>query len=292
MKTLSVILLLSSLQLTAQTLPFEMAKPGVDIAVFVSDMTKAKHFYGDILGLPPAEPIPLNLPPGSEMVWYQAGATRIKVRGFATAPPKTETATMAANGIRLITLFVKDPNALVNRLTAAGLQAPQFNSPEKVAYRYGFVSDPDGNQIEILTFKTEPRPDTFERFQIGLTVADAEKTRAFYTQVLGLKERPAQPLASVPGSLEYFVEAGATTIKFWSPPGDRPTLTGPTGDRLGLRYFTFMIKDVDSAFEALKARGAKILVTPRNLPDVARIMMIADPDGNTIEFASLLGPKK
>ena len=224
-------------------------------------MTKAKHFYSDILGLPPAEPIPLNLPPGSEMVWYQAGATRIKVRGFAAAPQKTETATMAANGIRLITLFVKDPNALVNRLTAAGLQAPQFISPEKVTYRYGFVSDPDGNQIEILTFNFEPRPETFDRFQIGLTVADAEKTRTFYTQVLGLKERPSQPLALVPGTLEHFVEAGATTIKFWSPPGDRRT-TGPTGDRLGLRYVTFMIKDVDSAFEALKARGAKILVTP------------------------------
>jgi catechol 2,3-dioxygenase-like lactoylglutathione lyase family enzyme len=287
-----VFIALATAPLSAQTMPFEMAKPGLDIGIVVSDMAKARHFYGDILGLPPNEAVPVPLPAGSEMAWYKAGATPIKLRVIGTTPPRVDTRRMAANGIRLITIFVKDPDALVNRLAAAGLQQPEFISPEKAPYRYGFVSDPDGNEIEILTFKAEQRPETFERFQIGLTVSDAEKTRAFYTKTLGLRERPSQPLASVPGATEYFVEAGSTTIKFWSPPGNRPTLSGAIGERLGLRYFTFRVKDVDATYEALKARGLKIAAPPRNLGEAARVMLISDPDGNTIEFATVPAPKQ
>jgi glyoxylase I family protein len=288
----SVAILLLAMGLNAQTMPFEMAKSGLDAGVLVSDFEKSKHFYGDILGLPPAVPPEFPLPAGSAMAWYQAGAASIKLRVSATTPKKNELGMMSVNGIRLMTLFVKDADALVKRITDSGLPAPTFISPEKAPYRYGFVEDPDGNQIEILTFKNEASPATFERFQIGLTVSDAEKTREFYGKTLGLKERPAQPLASSPGAMEYFMEAGSTTIKFWAPKGDRPMRTGPVGDALGIRYFTFWVKDVDAPYEALKARGVKIATPPRNLGDKVRIMMINDPDGNTIEFATLLNPHK
>lgn len=267
-------------------LPFEMAKPGLDVGVVVSDMARSKRFYGDALGLKPVAFPSIPLAGGGEMVRYASGSTDIKLRTFDVTPKKVETGTMAANGIRLMTMFVQDPDALVKRIVNSGLPAPAFISPPNVAYKYGFVSDPDGNQIELLTFGAQARPETFTRFQIGLTVTDAEKAREFYGKVLGLKEGKAQPLAGSPGALEYFFAAGDTTIKFWSPKSERPTRTGGIGDALGIRYFTFLVKDVDAAYEALKARGVKVTTPPRDLGTVARIMLVSDTDGNTIEFAT------
>ncbi len=272
--------------LAAQTMPFEMTKPGLDVGIVVTSLEKAKHFYGDILGLKPAPSATLPLAGGGELVRYTSGGTEIKLRTFDKTPPQMETGIMGASGIRLITLFVKDTDSMVKRIVAAGLPAPDFVAPEKASYKYGFVSDPDGNQIEILSFKTEGAADLYDRFQIGLTVTDAEKTREFYTTILGLKERAPQPLPIAPGALEYFTTAGSTTIKFWSPKGDRPLRTGAIGAALGIRYFTFLVKDVDATYEALKARGVKVTSAPRDLTPTVRIMLIADPDGNTIEFAT------
>jgi predicted enzyme related to lactoylglutathione lyase len=36
-----------------------------------------------------------------------------------------------------------------------------------------------------------------------------------------------------------------------------------------------------------KARGAQIVLQPTDFGKIARIMVIADPDGNWIEFAAL-----
>lgn len=271
----------------SQAMPFEMAKPGLDIAVIVSDLAKSQAFYGGVLGLKPVPSATLPLAGGGVMVRYAAGgATEIKLRTFDKVPPAVELGTMSVNGMRLLTLFVKDADALAKRIVAAGLPAPSFTAPEKAPYKYAFVADPDGNQIEILTFKTEGPAEQYERFQIGITVSDAEKTRDFYAKILGLKERPPQPLSISPGALEYFTSVGGTTIKFWSPKGDRPTRTGAIGAALGIRYMTFLVKDVDATHEALKARGVKITAPPRDLTPTVRIMMVADPDGNTIEFAT------
>ena len=50
--------------------------------------------------------------------------------------------------------------------------------------------------------------------------------------------------------------------------------------------FTFIVKDVDAVASELKRRGAKIEMEPVDFGNVARIMMVADPDGNRVEFAA------
>jgi hypothetical protein len=47
-----------------------------------------------------------------------------------------------------------------------------------------------------------------------------------------------------------------------------------------------LVKDVDATREILKSRGAKIVVEPVDFGKIARIMMVADPDGNWVEFAA------
>lgn len=271
----------------ASTMPFEMTKPGLDVGVVVSDLEKAKKFYGDALGLKPLPALNVALPGGGTMVRYQAGATVVKLRTYPTTPPRVEKGTMSANGIRLLTMFVKDPDVLAKRIADHGFTAPQFGPQAAAGYRVGFTEDPDGNRIELLSFGPEAQADVFDRFQIGLTVTDAEKAREFYGKVLGLKERAPVRMAArfAPDTMEYFFIAGASTVKFWAPKNERPTRTGQIGDALGIRYFTFIVKDVDAVYKALKSRGVKITTPPMDLGTVARIMLISDPDGNTIEFA-------
>lgn len=270
------------------TMPFEMAKPGLDVGVVVSDMEKAKKFYGAALGLKPLAALPIELPGGGTMVRFQSGATVIKLRTFPTTPPAVEKGTMSANGIRLLTIYVRDTDALAKQFSAAGFAVPQFTAPPNVAYRLAFVNDPDGNRIELLTYGPEAKSETYDRFQIGLTVSNAEKAREFYGKVLGLKERQSVMLPSnfAVDTMEYFFEAGVSTIKFWAPKTERPTRTGSIGAALGIRYFTFLVKDVDATYEALKGRGVKVAVAPVDLGTIARIMLVSDPDGNTIEFAA------
>ena len=272
----------------APAMPFEMSKPGLDVGVVVSDMDKAKKFYGDALGLKLLQPLGVSLPGGGEMVRYQCGATVVKLRTFEKTPPKVEHGVMLANGIRLMTIMVKDPDAITKRLADQGYQVPKFSPPSPAGYRVAFTEDPDGNRIELLAWQPDAPADIYDRFQIGLTVANAEKTREFYGKVLGLKERPPQPLpASIaPDTNEYFFIAGETTVKFWSPKTDRPTRSGAIGDAQGVRYFTFVVKDVDATYTALKSRGANVVMPPTDLGTVARIMFISDPDGNAIEFAA------
>lgn len=291
--TLLLCALVSVAHAQPNAMPFEQAKPGLDVGVVVSDMDAAKKFYGEALGLKPLPPLPIALPGGGAMVRYQAGGTVIKLRTFAKAPPKVEKDVMAANGMRLLTLFVKDADALGKRLAEMGYTAPKFGAQAPAGYRVAFTQDPDGNVIELLAYGAEAKPETFERFQIGLTVKDAEQAREFYGKVLGLKERPAVKLPAqyAPDTMEYFFEAGVTTIKFWAPKHERPTRTGSIGDALGIRYFTFIVKDVDATYKALQARGVKVTVPPRDLGTLARIMLIADPEGNTIEFAAYLTQK-
>jgi len=267
--------------------PFEMVKPGLDVGVVVSDMEKAKKFYGGALGLKPLPALPIELPGGGVMVRYQSGATVIKLRTFPTTPPAVEKGTMAANGIRLLTIYIRNSETLAKQFTDAGYPSPQFNAGNS-AYRIAFINDPDGNRIELIAFGPATSDDVLDRFQIGLTVSNAEKSREFYGKVLGLKERDAVALPSsiAADTMEYFFEAGVSTIKFWSPKTERPTRTGAIGALLGIRYVTFIVKDVDGTHELLKAKGVKITVPPVDLGSIARIMLVSDPDGNTIEFAS------
>ena len=107
----------------------------------------------------------------------------------------------------------------------------------------------------------------------------------FYGTVLGLTEDSPLPLPG--GGTEYRFMSNKTQIKFWSGAADLPVRTGSIGDALGFRYFTFMVSDVDEVAAQLKTRGAKIVVPPTDFGRIARIMMIADPDGNWIEFAAV-----
>jgi lactoylglutathione lyase len=262
--------------------PLDTLKPTLDVGIIVSDIDKAMDFYGVVLGLKLAGRLPM--PDGNTMYRFQAGTAILKVR---TAPKATKQATGVrdAVGFRLLTLYVEDFAGVVKRWTDAGNAAPAVMGD---ASKFTFITDPDGNAVELVSATT-----ALDRIAIGLTVSDVEQSRAFYRTILALPEEKPEKLALLNGESKYTFLAGKTQIKFWKGTSDNlPKHTGNISDALGFRYFTFMVKDVDTAAALLKSRGAKVVVEPVDFGKIARIMMIEDPDGNWIELASLPAKKQ
>ena len=145
---------------------------------------------------------------------------------------------------------------------------------------------------------------------LGIVVSDIEKSVAFYTKALGMKEVQG---FSVPA--EFCKDIGLTDGK----PLDVRVLVLGEGDgasklklmqvkdvqakkqrnkfihtTLGFSYLTIGVTDTSAAIERLKKAKIKtVKKTPRALPAPLPshifITVVRDPDGNLIE---LVGPKK
>ena len=278
------LIVLSTPLMSTDTTPMELVKPTLDVGIIVSDLDKAKAFYGDALGFKPAAPI--ALPDGSVITRYTNGTSSIKLRAFPNAG-KYPAAVRKAIGFRLINFVVDDFDGVLARVAAQGTAPPKPMEVGHDGMKYTFATDPDGNQIELVSLPPGKTAAEYDRIQVGLTVADPEKSRAFYGKILGFhEEKPLSPKA-LNGDLEYIFTAGKSNIKFWKGDGvDLPKHTGNITDAIGFRYFTFIVKDVDAVYAAAKASGAAVAMPPTDLGKIARIMMLSDPDGNWIEFAA------
>ena len=108
--------------------------------------------------------------------------------------------------------------------------------------------------------------------QIGLTVSDLEKAVAFYRDALGMKH-----LFNAPPSMAFFA-AGNVRLMLSRP-------EKPDSERLGCALY-FKVADIQTAREALAARGVIFEVEPHRLvkmPDHELWMaFFRDPDRNLL----------
>lgn len=118
------------------------------------------------------------------------------------------------------------------------------------------------------------------RFEVGIVSADRTIVD-FLTEVFGLDERP--PMENPAGTLHRLESPGAV-IKVMVP-NERPTSAegGPFLAVKGIRYLTMWVSDFDGVIARCTARGGSVLYGPFEYEPGARIAVIADPDGNTIE---------
>jgi catechol 2,3-dioxygenase-like lactoylglutathione lyase family enzyme len=116
------------------------------IRVPVQDIEQARHFYGELLGLPENPNSPAD-----DWVEYEAGNVTLAVMTphthdyeFAALPPST------------IALRVSDVAAAKAKLEAAGLEVAEMWDSGKC--RGAGVNDPSGNRI-LLHRRYAPYPD-------------------------------------------------------------------------------------------------------------------------------------
>lgn len=245
---------------------------------FSSERTdKMREFYGDVLALPV---LPSTALGGGAMIRYPIGLSEVKLFPTMPSPPNTA-AVNAAIGVRVLTFFYADQRALVQRFTTAGLPAPQFKSPSSHAgaTAAALAQDPDGEWVE-LVIKPNASAEDLARFEIGITAADLEKSRAFYRDLMGLRETgPVRD--ELLGTNKYTYTHGTNTINVWSFGADLPK----DAQTSGMQYIVWNASGVN---DIVQARGATV-DRPLSAPGQLRTIWLFDPDGISNYFAEFAG---
>lgn len=154
--------------------------------------------------------------------------------------------------------------------------------------------------------------DNFARttIDLGMIVSDVDKSVAFYTQAVGLKEAPgfqatgqftgdAGLTANQPANVRVLVlgdDPTATRLKLMAMPATEPK-RGDTKfihSEFGFRYITIRVKDMTAAVARLEKAGVKPLgkcplALPKTTSSESYLTVFRDPDGN---FVELVGPKQ
>ncbi len=120
---------------------------------------------------------------------------------------------------------------------------------------------------------------------IELLTAAPERTVAFYTEVLGFRERERKRIPGTPfGSLDLiYLELGGTTIEVMYYPEVKAIAPRGTDQRLGWQCLAIEVAEMESALILLRQKGVEVTWGPLKRPDYARAE-IRDPDGNPIEL--------
>jgi catechol 2,3-dioxygenase-like lactoylglutathione lyase family enzyme len=146
------------------------------------------------------------------------------------------------------------------------------------------VNDPDGQAVELVIVPNATAED-LAQIEVGLTVADLDRSRAFYRAFVGLEE-----LAPVQDerfrTIKYPFRHGATTISLRHFEGDLPADTGSGG-------IQYVVSDVDFVDALAKERGVTIDQPLRGLGGFdLRTIWLDDPDGITNYFAETGASRK
>jgi lactoylglutathione lyase len=114
-----------------------------------------------------------------------------------------------------------------------------------------------------------------------LSVADLDRSVAFYGQILGGAETYRFPAEGPPAFVVLRIgssDLGLGAIGTDLPLHGRP-LRPATGHRIEL---CVDVEDVDEAIEALRSAGAPVVVEPVDQPWGERVAYVEDPDGNLV----------
>jgi len=236
-----------------------------------------REFYGEVLAL---TPLPDSAIGGGRMIRYPVGSSEVKL--FPSMPSAANASPASgAIGVRLLTFFYLDRAALEQRFAEHGYGAPRFvaDPSRSGATAAALVQDPDGQWVELVV-KPRASAEDLARFEIGITVADIEASRAFYAGVLGLAERPSVR-DELLETTRYPFTHGATTINLFPVDSSLPkdTVTG------GIQYIVWNVAAID---RVVQERGARI-DRPLSAPGQMRTLWLLDPDGVSNYFAEFAG---
>ena len=242
---------------------------------FSVDAAKMTGFYGDVLGLKALPP--LRMPGGGSMILFQIGSGQVKLQATPAASEYASGPIREVSGLRVFTFFFPDEQALTARFSQHGYPPPQFQATP--SGRRAMVQDPEKQWVELVVMPGASQ-SVYDSMEVGLTVTDLEKSRAFYRDFVGLDELPAVK-DTLLGVTKYPFRHGTTTVNVWSF-GPTPRANTRTA---GIQY---VISDVEAVDAKAKAQAVKIDTPLGNFSAGLRTIWLSDPDGITNYFAQIM----
>lgn len=242
---------------------------------FAVEPAKMVSFYGEVLGLKPLPSIKLA---GGEMIQFGVGTTQVKLQFTAGAGEYKTGPVKEITGLRVFTFFYPDEAAVTARFVQHGYPAPSF-SPGRGGKRMAMVLDPANQWVELVVVPGASQ-ETYDSIELGMTVSDLEKSRAFYREFVGLDELP--PVDDpVLGVKRYPYRHGTTTVTLWSFGKGLPANTRSAG-------IQYVVSDVEAVDVKAKAQNVKIDTPLGNFSAGLRTIWLSDPDGITNYFAQII----
>lgn len=292
MKIKRTILLLACLAFyaAAQNQTGQPARPMIvgiaHIAFQVSDIAKARDFYGGLLGY--EEPFQLINPNGSLALTYFKVNDRQYIEIFPGLPADQD------ERLKHIAFETTDIEALRVYLKSKGVKVPEKHGQGRDGNFNFTVTDPDNHIVEFVQYRpgslhTKARGKYMSAqrisdriLHVGVTVADAAASDKFYKDILGFAEtwrggRDDNTInwinMKVPDGTDY-VEYMLTTGK-------------PTRQQLGSsHHVALLVPDIQKALETARQR----VDDPARVrsPQVGRNrrwqLNLFDPDGSRAEL--------
>lgn len=276
----------ASAQAQAESVGPVMSMPGMNVfrRFAAEDPKPLFDFYTEVLGHQALQVFDVGGATGVSTFRAGAGPSQLKFTGRTQNRQYQPGGIDNATGIRLWTFFYSDREALTGRFTAHGLAAPEFVAVGDAGRLSAIVTDPEGQLVQLIITGDAPGT-TYAEIEVGLTVSDLEKSRAFYREFVGLEE--LEPIYDpVFETMKYPYRHGSTTIALRHFGADLPADTG-TG---GIQY---VVSDVELVDRLAKERNVVIDQPLSTLQGFAlRTIWLDDPDGITNYFAQTgAGPR-
>jgi len=121
---------------------------------------------------------------------------------------------------------------------------------------------------------------------LGIVTTNGAAMLAFYRDTLGLKYLREMPMPG--GGLMHQLACGDSVIKLVVL-DSTPATAAPGGIQgaTGYRYLTITVTNISEIMQSCSSQGHKIAVKERELRAGVRIGIVANPDGNWVEFLAL-----
>jgi lactoylglutathione lyase len=121
-----------------------------------------------------------------------------------------------------------------------------------------------------------------DAIEIGIVVRDAEKSLAFYRDVLGLEYLGD---LTFPGNHMWRFQAGKSVVKLLAQ-DPVPEAANPPGDvpASGFRYLSLYVSNLEEVVADVEAAGCPISIPITEFQPGARFAFVEDPEGNRSEL--------
>jgi catechol 2,3-dioxygenase-like lactoylglutathione lyase family enzyme len=260
------------------------------MAVFVSDLDKARAFYTGLLGFDE----PFTLPASSKADGVEIAFVKINDRQWIELFNRPN----AGEGqLNHIALYTDDADRMRDYLASKGVTVPARVAKGRTGNKNFMIQDPDGHNVEIVEYQSDswtardagqhlPATRIAEQaLHVGILVGNLEASGAFYDGLLGFQEfwRGAAANSKTLSWVNMRVPDGTDYVELML----YETLPPPDA-RGSAHHLCLVVPDADKAVAALEARPGRGAYTRpivvRTGINRKRQVNLFDPDGTRIEL--------